>query len=211
MKTMSIRLTTGLLVAAGLALTPLYATAQTPGSTVGVVGGWVTNEQVWRSEYETESVGGAQLGGFVNAATPVSWFQMRAEFMWTQRGGSVTGEINGNPLVGETRTDYLTVGVQPRAALRLGGLEVFGAAGPMLELVLRNRFNSELAVAVQEVGTVYGVGAGLGIAARINSTFRAEIEARVFEGLGDAYTGDFVSAKNRSFGVVARIGRPLRR
>lgn len=211
MRTTRTRLTTGLVIAGGMALAPCSATAQTPGSLVGVVGGWVANEQVWRSEYETETVGGAQLGGFVNAATPVPWFRVRAEFMWTQRGGSVTGEINGDPLVGETRTDYLTVGVQPRAALRIGRLEVFGVGGPILEVVLRNRFSTELAVAVQEVGTAYGVGAGVGIAARINSSYRAEIEARVFEGLGDAYTGNFVSAKNRSFGVVARIGRPLRR
>jgi len=160
MKTIWIRLTTVLVVAGGMTVVPLSSTAQVPGSVVGVVGGWVTNEQVWRSEYETEAVGGGQFGGFVNAATPLSWFRVRAEFLWTQRGGSVTGQISGDPLVGETRTDYLTVGVQPRAALRIGRLEVFGVAGPMLEVVLRNRFTTELAVAVQEVGTAYGVGRG---------------------------------------------------
>ena len=211
MKTIWIRLTTVLVVAGGMTVVPLSSTAQVPGSVEGVVAGWVTNEQVWRSEYETEAVGGGQLGGFVNAATPLSWFRVRAEFLWTQRGGSVTGQISGDPLVGETRTDYLTLGVQPRTALRIGQLEVFGVAGPMLEVVLRNRFTSELAVAVQEVGTAYGVGAGVGVAVPINASLFAEIEARLFEGLGDAYTGNFVSAKNRSFGVVVRIGRPLRR
>ena len=104
MKTVLTRVTTALamVVVGALAIAPLSVTAQTPGSIVGVVGGWVSNEQVWRSEYETETVGGAQLGGFVNAATLVPWFRVRAEFMWTQRGGSVTGELNGDPLVGET-------------------------------------------------------------------------------------------------------------
>ena len=205
------RLTMAVLVASIAATAAVPAAAQTPGSIVGVVGGWVTNEQVWRSEYETETVEGAQLGGFVNAATPLPWLRMRAEFMWTQRGGSVSGDLNGDPLLGETRTDYLTVGVQPRVAASAGRFEVFGAAGPMLEIVLRNRFGTELAVALQEVATAYGVGAGVGIAARINSSLHAEVEARIFEGLGDAYEGNFISAKNRSFGFVARIGRPLRR
>ena len=200
-----------LALALGLASQPGSVAAQTPGSIVGVVGGWVANEQVWRSEYETESVGGAQLGGFLNAATPVPWFRMRAEFMWTQRGGSVTGQINGDPLVGETRTDYLTVGVQPRLSTRLGPVEAFVAAGPMLEVVLRNRFSSELGVALQEVSTAYGAGAGVGLAARVAGALRAEVEVRVFEGLGDAYEGNFISAKNRSFGIVARIGRPFQR
>lgn len=190
---------------------PSTARAQGPTSIVGAVGGWVTNEQVWRSEYQSESVGGVQLGGFLNASTPVSWLVMRAEFMWTQRGGSVTGELNGDPVVGETRTDYLTVGVQPRVAVSRSRFELFAAAGPMIEVVLRNRFGSELAVALQEVGTVYGVGAGLGIAARLTSSWHAEVEARVFEGLGDAYEGSFLSAKNRSVGFVVRLGRPFRR
>ena len=202
-----------MLLVAGTALAVAAADlgAQTPGSIVGAVGGWVTNEQVWRSEYETERVGGVQLGGFLNAATPVSWFRMRAEFMWTQRGGSVSGTLDGAPLAGETRTDYLTVGVQPRIALPVGPVELFVATGPMMDLVVRNRFGSELAVAVQEVATAYGVGAGAGVAARLNESWHAEIEARVFEGLGDAYEGNFISAKNRSFGFVVRIGRPLRR
>ena len=48
-----------LLIAAASVLA-IPAFAQTPGSVVGVVGGWVVNEQVWRSEYQTETVGGVQ-------------------------------------------------------------------------------------------------------------------------------------------------------
>lgn len=32
------------------------------------------------------------------------------------------------------------------------------------------------------------------------------LEGRIFEGLGDAYSGDFVSLRNRSWEVVARFG-----
>ena len=58
---------------------------------------------------------------------------------------------------------------------------------------------------------VFGAGVGAGFAATLPSSFHAEIEARVFEGLGDAYSGDFVSAKNRSSGLVLRFGRTLSR
>lgn len=37
------------------------------------------------------------------------------------------------------------------------------------------------------------------------------VEGRVFEGLSDAYSGDFVSLRNRSWEAVVRFGIPLRR
>tara|TARA_Y100000817_G_C16855022_1_gene543620 strand:- start:946 stop:1458 length:513 start_codon:yes stop_codon:yes gene_type:complete len=169
------------------------------------------NEQVWNSEYQTEKVGGVQVGGFLNARTSVPWFEMRAEFMWTQRGGSVVGDLRGGELIGEARTDYMTVAVQPRFAARLGLVEVFATAGPVIDVVLRNRFSPELGLGLQEVAQVFGAGVGAGFAATLPSSFHAEIEARVFEGLGDAYSGDFVSAKNRSSGLVLRFGRTLSR
>ena len=194
-----------------LSVSPVVVNAQTSSSIAGVVAGRVMNEQVWNSEYQTEKVGGVQAGVFLNARTSVPWFEMRAEFMWTQRGGSVVGDLRGSELIGEARTDYLTVAVQPRFAARLGFVEVFTTAGPVIDVVLRNRFSPELGLGLQEVAQVFGAGVGAGFAATLPSSFHAEIEARVFEGLGDAYSGDFVSAKNRSLGIVLRLGRTLSR
>ncbi len=199
------------LLAVVLSVSPVVVNAQTSSSIAGVVAGRVMNEQVWNSEYQTEKVGGVQVGGFLNARTSVPWFEMRAEFMWTQRGGSVVGALGGGELIGEARTDYLTVAVQPRFAARLGLVEVFATAGPVIDVVLRNRFSPELGLGLQEVAQVFGAGVGAGFAATLPSSFHAEIEARVFEGLGDAYSGDFVSAKNRSSGLVLRFGRTLSR
>lgn len=191
---------------------PDRLSAQSTESTVGVVAGWVANEQVWKPDYETESVGGLQLGGFLNAATPIPWLRIRAEFLWSQRGGRVESPPTALiEVVGDTRTDYLTVGVQPRVALGYERIELFLAAGPVMELVLRNRFGAGLAGGVQAVGTTFGAGAGVGLAGRINEALRGEVEVRVFEGLSDAYEGDFISARNRSFEVVVRVGRSLRR
>ncbi len=199
------------LLAVVLSVSPVVVNAQTSSSIAGVVAGRVMNEQVWNSEYQTEKVGGVQVGGFLNARTSVPWFEMRAEFMWTQRGGSVVGDLRGGELIGEARTDYMTVAVQPRFAARLGLVEVFATAGPVIDVVLRNRFSPELGLGLQEVAQVFGAGVGAGFAATLPSSFHAEIEARVFEGLGDAYSGDFVSAKNRSSGLVLRFGRTLSR
>jgi hypothetical protein len=199
------------LLAVVLSVSPVVVNAQTSSSIAGVVAGRVMNEQVWNSEYQTEKVGGVQVGGFLNARTSVPWFEMRAEFMWTQRGGSVVGDLRGGELIGEARTDYMTVAVQPRFAARRGLVEVFATAGPVIDVVLRNRFSPELGLGLQEVAQVFGAGVGAGFAATLPSSFHAEIEVRVFEGLGDAYSGDFVSAKNRSSGLVLRFGRTLSR
>lgn len=199
------------LLAVAISGSPVVVNAQTSSSIAGVVAGRVKNEQVWSSEYQTEKVGGLQVGGFLNAGTLVPWFKMRAEFMWTQRGGSVVGDLRGDELIGEARTDYLTVAVQPRFSARLGLVEVFAAAGPVIDVVLRNRFSPELGLGFKEVAQVFGAGLGVGLAATLPSSFHAEIEARVFEGLGDAYSGDFVSAKNRSLGIVLRLGQTLSR
>ena len=132
------------LLAVVLSVSPVVVNAQTSSSIAGVVAGRVMNEQVWNSEYQTKKVGGVQVGAFLNARTSVPWFEMRAEFMWTQRGGSVVGDLRGGELIGEARTDYMTVAVQPRFAARLGLVEVFATAGPVIDVVLRNRFSPEL-------------------------------------------------------------------
>ena len=57
------------LIAAVLSVSPVVVNAQTSSSIAGVVAGRVMNEQVWNSEYQTEKVGGVQVGGFLNART----------------------------------------------------------------------------------------------------------------------------------------------
>ncbi len=176
---------------------------------VGIVGGWAVNEGLWTPEAEGESVGGMILGGFVNARTPASWFSVRAEVMWVQRGFDVTSSVGGDPLVGGVRSDYITVAIHPRASLALGPLRLHLAAGPTLDQLVQSRVDSSLApILFRDIPTVFGVGLGAGVGATVAGRYRVELEARFFEGLGDAYSGDFISVRNRSLEFLTRVGIP---
>jgi GrpB-like predicted nucleotidyltransferase (UPF0157 family) len=194
-----------------LALLPCVTEAQTPGTYVGVVGGWISNEQIWQPDATTEKVGGVLLGGFLNAVTPASWFSIQAEAYWAQRGGNVTTLIGRVTVDGGVRSDYLAVSVHPRATVGVGPVGLFIAGGPTVEQIIQSRLDPTLGPVLTESATTFGVNAGVGVSARINPRLRGEVELRVFEGLGDAYSGDFVALHNRSFEVLARVGIPLPR
>ena len=186
----------------------------TAGSTkeptiVGIVGGWNINDGIWKPGAESESVGGIILGAFVIARTPAPWFAIRAELTWVQRGVDVTGSIGDDPALGGVRSDYLTVAIHPRASMAVGPLRVHIAAGPTVDQLVRSRIDSSLApILFRDISTVFGVGLGAGVGGTVADRYRVEVEARVFEGLGDAYSGDFVSVRNRSLEFVTRVGIP---
>jgi hypothetical protein len=199
-------------VAVALAAVPAALSAQTPGTLIGAVGGWVQNRQVWSPSSETERVGGILLGAFLRAATPADWLSVQAEALWTQRGGEVFDDVDGQLLQGSVRSDYLTVAVHPRASLAWGPLRVHLVAGPTLDQPLRSRFDPSLRMVLEnEAPTVFGVSVGAGLGTVLAGQVHAEVEARVFEGLGDAYSGSFVSVRNRSIEILGRVGMPLRR
>jgi len=175
---------------------------------VGIVGGWAINEGLWTPEAEGESVGGVILGGFVNARTPASWFSVRAEVMWVQRGFDVTS-VGGDPLTGGVRSDYITFAIHPRASVALGPVRLHLAGGPTLDQLVQSRVDSSLGpILYRDVPTVFGVGLGAGLGGIVASRYRVELEVRFFEGLGDAYSGDFISVRNRSLEFLTRVGIP---
>jgi hypothetical protein len=193
----------------GLAQSQPRPTGATEPTVLGIVVGYNRSEGLWTPESESESVGGVMLGGFVNAKTPVSWFSVRAELLWVQRGNDVMGSIEGEPLVGGVRSDYVTISVHPRASVGVGPIRLHVAAGPTLDQLISSRLDTTLgSAALADVGTVFGVGAGVGIGATVGRRYRVEVEGRVFEGLGDAYSGDFVAMRHRSYELVARVGIP---
>lgn len=201
--------TTGRTIVVGLALLlgPMLAGAQTTRTVLGGFGGYVSNEQLWQPDETTTAVGGVVLGGFVDAASPTSWFSIRAEGAWVQRGGDVSGQIGGQQVNGGVRTDYLTFSIRPRFSVSTGPVRVGVAVGPVLEHIVRSRRDPALApVLLDESTPVFGFAAGLGVGAWLNDGWYAELEARMTEGIGDAYSGDFIAFRNRSFEVVARVG-----
>lgn len=183
--------------------TPAAASAQS-GSTAGVVAGYVANEQAWDPEAEAEPVGGLVLGAYISATTPKSWLSVLAEGAYVQRGGDVVGGEQG--VEGAVRADYLSINVRPRIGLAAGPVRVSLAAGPAIDVLIRSRIASGFQALLRDEGTtVFGVMAGVGLDAGIGAGRTVGLEGRLFEGLSDAYSGDFVSLRNRSWEVVARF------
>ncbi len=195
-----------------LFLVPAPSAAQTlPEPTVfGVVAGYASTAGLWKPDADDRTVGGAVLGGYADARTPLRWLSIRVEVLWSQRGSDVVLPSTGPlPLMGGVRADYLTFSVRPRATREVGPARLHVAAGPVFEQLVRERVDATLGPTLnREVATVFGVLAGAGVGTTLGGRWRVELEGRVYEGLSDAFSGDFVSARMRSFEAVARVGIP---
>ncbi|HSM06260.1 MAG TPA: hypothetical protein VK858_16690, partial [Longimicrobiales bacterium] len=182
--------------------------------TAGVVLGYVHNEQRWSREVETDAVGGGLLGAWVNVPTPVHWLSVTAEGVFTQRGGDarldqVAPGVTGTRAI---RTDYVTVSVQPRGAVALGPVRLHVTTGLTMDLLVRSRVDAALEQVLEDGATgVFGWTAGVGIRTGIGRGRVAELEARIVEGLGEAYAGEIGTVRNRSLELVGRVGIPLNR
>lgn len=194
------------LLAAGL-VAP--ASAQRP-ITLGGLAGYVHNSPVWNRGFETESVGGAVLGAWVNVPTPLPWLSVTAEAAFTQRGSGTRlepEEVPGALGVSAIRTDYVTASVLPRATLEVGPLRLYAATGPTMDLLLRSREDVLLEPLLDEPATaVFAWTAGAGLGADVGTGWVAEIEARIVEALSNAYSGGLGTLRNRSFEILVRVG-----
>ncbi|MBT8489084.1 MAG: outer membrane beta-barrel protein [Gemmatimonadetes bacterium] len=206
----------GLRTLGPIAVALMFVAAQAhPGSAqnsrIGAFAGFNTNEQEWSPDAEVERVTGLVVGAFVDAATPVSGISVLAEGAFIQRGGDVVD--SGTTLVeGAVRTDYLAVSVRAKMALDAGPARLHVAAGPAFENVLRSRVSPGFETTLEREGrSVFGILIGAGVGVGIGQGRRVGIEGRLFDGLGDAYTGDFVSVRNRSWEAVVRFGMPIPR
>jgi hypothetical protein len=175
---------------------------------VGVVGGLVRNEGVWKPASESAGVDGVLLGAFANAATPVPWFAVRGELAWVRRGDDVALMIGGVSTPGGVRSDYLTFTLHPRVSAPLGPIRFHLAGGVVVETLLRSRVDPALAPILRGTSTIFGLSGGAGLGGRVAGRYRVEVEARVFRGFTDAYSGLSVSTQNRTLEFVTRLGIP---
>ena len=84
--------------------------AQAP-TVIGLMGGYNRTKQIWKPETPVEHVGGLTIGAFAHATTPVGWLSVIADGAYTQRGGDVMDDGQGQPETGAIRSDYLTMSV----------------------------------------------------------------------------------------------------
>ena len=190
------------------------AAGQSRPATAGAFGGYVHNEHQWSRDVDTEAVGGLVLGAWVDAPTGLGWFSVTAEGAYAQRGGDarfddtvVPGAFGVSPI----RTDVLTFSVLPRASLSLGPVELHAATGPTVDYVIRSRIDPVLEPILEEVTTGFAWTLAAGVRGDVGERYVAEVEARIVEGLRDAYRGQGLSLRNRSLELVARVGTVLRR
>lgn len=198
----------GLLLTAAVFAPPLEAQDTEP-TLVGVVVGVAGTTSIWKPAADVEREGGVVLGAFLTAATPIPWFAIRAEGTITQRNSDVLAVSGDQTIRGGVRTDYVTAAIHARVTAGLGPLRIHATAGPTIDQILRSRLDPNLRPVIdRESSMVLGAGASVGLGATVSGRYRVEVEARVFEGLGDAYSGDFVQMRNRSVEFVARVGIP---
>jgi len=189
------------------------AWAQPVRTVVGVVGGYAGNDADWTPASDNEEVGGLVLGAFADVGTSLGWLSVLAEGGYTRRGSDVLGGgASGDEVDGAVRADYLSFSLRPGAAIEFQRIRLRLSAGPTLEQLVRSRLTPGLDVVLDEPGgPAFGVTAGVGLGFITGLGRSVEVEARLFEGLSDAYTGDFRSVHFSAWEVVGRVGVPLAR
>jgi hypothetical protein len=190
------------------------AQADDPGGTVvGALVGMTDNRQLWRSDaIATRGVQGAIVGAFADVAAGAPWLRVRAEGAYTQRGGDVSFIQDDDIAVGGVREHLLTIGVHVGLVRRVGPLRVHVAGGPTLDQVLSSHLDPVLAQVLEEESTViFGVSVGGGVGAWVSPGLFLGGDVRLTENLGDAYSGNFTSFRNRSVEYRLVAGVPLSR
>lgn len=196
------------------ALAPLILPAggpvlgQASPQVMGVVVGRTASELVWRPEVAGSRRDGWLVGGYADVRLPVGPFRARVETTFTQRGGLVAGDVEGDPVDGEVRIDYLSSFLQLKLAGALGPLHAFVAFGPGVDYYLQRREDPLLRqVLTDEHAAALNAAASVGAGGGLADGWTGEVELRWVEGLGPALSGSFVEARNRSLEVLVRVAR----
>ncbi len=179
-----------------------------PPSAVGAFAGYGSTDGIWKPDAVTTSVGGVILGAFLDAPTMKSWLSIRVEGAWVQRGSNVSSVAGDTQLAGGIRTDAFALGIHTKYVVALGPADLHLAVGPTIDQIVRVRLDAPLRPALNRpVSTLFGATAGIGVTGVLREQYRVGLEGRLYEGLGDTRSGDFLQMRHRSFELVLRVGR----
>jgi hypothetical protein len=198
------------LMVAALSLATLTSesAAQDIGRYTGISVGGTLSQQVWQPSVATANRNGFLAHAYTDMPFPLGPFRVRLGGGYTQRGGLVEGDFDGQPIQGETRSEWLSVNLEFKLAQSAGPLHAFVAAGPSYELHLRTRQDAVLALVLfEEQPKSFNLTASGGVGFRVGSDLVTELEARWVEGLTTARSGAFVKTRNRTIELMLRIGR----
>lgn len=150
---------------------------------------------------------GVTLGAFVEVAAPPSWLGVLAEAAYAQRGANLAEDLTGS-VPAEVRSDYLVALLAPTIRWFGGSVGVSFGAGLGLEYLINTS-------AARELEIIYGNPTPVGLSGVLlaggeylhRERWLFRLEARWFEGLRQAYTGDVTDIRIRAMEVVLKVGR----
>lgn len=168
---------------------------------VGLFAGVDRGRQLISRQDPSDARTGFLAGAFVDVATP-GGFDVLAEAYVVQRGGKVTlGDLRA-----DVEVDYLTFALYAKGRLALGPASLYAYAGPHVDTHLRTRAAGELITAYREsAGQAFGVTAGAGLEFGVGGGRAAYLEARVDEGLTDAFPDPAEQIRHRTLSLVLRL------
>ena len=196
------------LLVVGLVAAARPASGQRVGRFTGVAVGRTSSEQLWSQPVETSRRSGVLISVFFDVPSALPVLRLRVEAGYTQRGGLVSSDFQGNPLDGQVRSDYLSFHVETKVNGSAGPFHLFAAAGPGFDQLVQSRKDPVLEqVLANEHETVFNFAGAAGAGVRLGDIWLAEVEARWVEGLSSAYSGSFLKVRNRSVEWVLRVSR----
>ena len=182
--------------------------AQEVGQYQGFSIGGTRSHQVWKPKVDTSNRSGFLANYFTDVPSPLGPFRIRVGAGYAQRGGWVEGDFDGEPLTGQTRSEWLSMHLELKLVASLGSFHAFAAAGPAYSLHLRTRQDAILGqVLFEEQPKSFSVTGSGGVGFTLASGRVAELEARWVEGLTTARSGSFVKVRDQSLELMLRIGR----
>ena len=179
--------------------------------TVGVHFGQVRARQLWDGPLGSRTSTGVSAGINVDVPTPIPHFSVRVELSYVQRGSVVWDEVlDPDALVpADARSHYLSIPVYGRLRLGIPGGEVFVLLGPTVDQLLETECSADLCrLLLEESPTVLGFSLGSGLSLRLPRGSFGDLEARVNEGLTQAYRSGPSGVRYRSVEFLLRIRIP---
>ena len=178
--------------------------------TIGFFMGKTSARQIWVGPLGTEKLGGISFGVFMDVSTPLAPLSIRAEAGYVGRGSVVWDEIEdpGRESEARFRSHYLSLPVHGLVELGIGPIAGYLFAGPSMDMVLSSDCSAQFCQFIrEEKPVVVNAAIGVGAVVDIPRSFRTFVEFRLSEGIGDAYVGDWSSARNRTMEILVRLGR----
>jgi len=174
---------------------------------VGGLLGRVSSEQTWTPSAETGPRSGWGLGAFVEVALPASFLSVVAEGLVVQRGTALYVDTESHMEQTQVESDYLAFPLLLKLRYFHEPFGAYALAGPAVEYLLQTRADPGLGqVYRHEEGVVGSVVVGAGVEGLISTRVAVMLEARLNQGLTDAYSGDVAQVRRRTLEVLFRVG-----